>query len=1032
MWLSDTSVKRPVFATVISLLLVAFGTLAYQNLSTREYPDITPARVSVSADYPGASAAVVETKVTQILEDAVSGIEGVKTIRSTSRDGRGSVNIEFELNRDLDLAANDVRDRISRVTGRLPDEIRDLRVAKAESDARPIAYYSVTTDEMSSVEIADYVDRYILDQLAAVPGVSEVGMNGGGRPAIRLSIDRQALAAQNLTVTDITDALRTENVELPAGTIESNQRQFPVRITRNYETPEDFRNLVLRRGQDGHLVRLGDVADISIGPTSTQRLSLSNGIFNSTTIRVSKQSTANTVTVLEELNATVDRIQASLPDHMGIYSGGDPSQYIRAALNNVYVTIGATVFLVGLVIYLFLCTFRATFVPMVTVPVCLISSFIALAAFGFSINLITLLALVLAIGLVVDDAIVVLENISRRISLGEPPLLAAYRGTKQVAFAVITTTLVLVAVFVPIAFLTDNVGRIFSELAVTIAAAVIFSSVLALSLAPMMCSKILREKPRDSAFARMMNRNFDRLSNGYERTVTFILQQKWLAPGILLSALGLGYFLVQNIEQEYAPSQDQGSMMLRIQVAEGSSLESMESVINEVHEPLNKYIEDGLIQRTIMFAPGFGGQTNSAIGFINLVPAGERSISTNELIQELMPQWGQLVEAQVFAFAPNGLSRGGGGQPVEFVLQGSNYEELSLWRDQLMNASMDSGLFTRMDSDLDETQQQVQITVDKNRAAELGVSVTSIGTTLQALLSERNVSTYVRDGEEYDVVMQARDDQRDTTEDLQNLYVRSNRSGELIPLSNLVTVQNIAGIAELNRYNRLRAVTISGSLTPDVALGEALAFMEDYVDQNLPDHAQYDYRGESLEYKEASGSMFFTFGVAMLILFLVMAAQFESFVHPFIIMFTVPLGIVGALLGLYVTGNTLNIFSQIGILMIIGIAAKNGILIVEFINQTRDKGVEFTQAIIEGAKIRLRPVLMTTLSTVMGSVPLMLAFGPGSESLNVLGIVVFFGVFFSALLTLFIIPAFYGVMAKNTQSPETIKKELEALEQQIA
>ncbi|MEX2366247.1 MAG: efflux RND transporter permease subunit, partial [Pseudohongiellaceae bacterium] len=403
----------------------------------------------------------------------------------------------------------------------------------------------------------------------------------------------------------------------------------------------------------------------------------------------------------------------------------------------------------------------------------------------------------------------------------------------------------------------------------------------------MMCSKILRKKPKDSAFARKMNQAFDNLSNSYERSVTFILQQKWLAPTILVAALGLGYFLVQNIEQEYAPNQDQGSMMLRIQVAEGSSLESMEAVVNKVHEPLEKYIDEGLIQRTIMFAPGFGGQTNSAVGFVNLVPASERSMSTNELIDELMPVWGQLVDAQVFAFAPSGLSRGGGGQPVEFVLQGSNYDELSLWRDQLMNAASDSGMFTRMDSDLDETQQQVQITVDKNRAAELGVSVTAIGTTLQALLSERNVSTYVRDGEEYDVVMQARDDQRATTEDLQNLYVRSNRSGELIPLSNLISVQNVAGIAQLNRYNRLRAVTISGSLAPNVALGEALTFLENYVDQNLPDHAQYDYRGESLEYKEASGSMFFTFGVAMLILFLVMAAQFESFVHPFVIMFTV-------------------------------------------------------------------------------------------------------------------------------------------------
>lgn len=1029
MWLSDTSVKRPVFATVISLLLLAFGALAYQTLPTREYPDITPARVSVTAQYPGANAAVVETKVTQVLEDAVSGIEGIKSIRSTSRDGRAQIDIEFNLDRDIDEAANDVRDKTSRVTRRLPEDIEDVTVAKAESDAMAIIYFSVASETMSKMDVADYVDRYILDRLAVIPGVSEVSMFGGGRPAMRINLDRQALAAQSLTVTDVISALRTENLELPAGLIESDQREFPVRISRNYQSEEDFRNLVLLRGEDGHLVRLGEVADVEMGPQTLRRNALNNGSYQSTAFAVYKQSTANTVTVLQGIYEEADRIRTSLPDGMVMSASGDASAYIRAALNSVYTTIAITIGLVALVIYFFLCTFRATFIPMVTVPVCLVASFIALAFFGFSINLITLLALVLAIGLVVDDSIVVLENISRRMQKGEAPLLAAYKGARQVSFAVIATTLVIVAVFVPIAFLEDNIGQIFSELAITISAAVIFSSILALSLAPAMSSKLLRHKSRETGLASWVDQRFEKLSAGYEAVLKRILGYNWFAPVVLLLIVSAGYFLFRETPQEYAPQQEQDTVLASIRAAEGTSVSSMSDVLLRVHAPVDELVENGTLQRTVMMSPFRGGQSNQGFGVFTMAPWGERDMTATDLRNYLMRSWSSITDAQIFAFTRNGLSRGGGNTPVQFVLQSSDYAELAQWRDQLTNAARNSGLFGRLDSDLKETQQQLLVQIDKNRAADLGVSAQSIGDTLQAMMSEQTVSTFVKEGEEYDVVMQAKSEQRQSPEDMRNLYVRSSRSGELIPLSNLIEVDNIADTGVLNRYNRLRSVTISGDLAEGVTLGEALGFLEDYVDENMPDYALYDYQGESLEFKESSGGIYFTFGIALLVLFLVMAAQFESFVHPFIIMLTVPTAITGALLGLYVTGNTLNIFSQIGMLMIIGIATKNGILIVEFINQMRDAGHEFHKSIVEAAKIRLRPVIMTTMSTVMGSIPLMLARGPGSESLIILGIVVFSGVLFSAVLTLLIVPAFYNLMARGTRSPEEISRELEALQQ---
>ena len=1026
MWLSDVSVKRPVFATVISLLLLAFGVLSFNFLPLREYPDINPPVVSISTSYVGASAEIIETRITQVIEDQISGIEGIKQITSSSRDGRSSVNIEFALDRDIDEAANDVRDRVSRIVGRLPEDVEKPEVAKQDSDARPIMYISLSSDRMTIMELDDYARRYLEDRFAVIPGVAAVSVNGG-RPAMRIWLDRLALAARNLTVSDIEAALRRENLELPAGRLESSDREFQVRLERSYNTPQDFRNLVLDTADDGTLVRLGEVARVELAPQNLRESFRAN---QKTTVGLGivKQSTANTLETLEAVKAEIARVNQTLPEHMEFIASSDDSLFIREAIDSVYQTIIATTVLVSLVILAFLGTFRTMVIPAVTIPVCLTAAFIALAAFGYSVNLITLLALVLSIGLVVDDAIVVLENIHRRIENGEPPLLAAFNGSRQVAFAVVATTAVLVAVFTPIVFLADNMGVIFSELAVTICAAVIFSSVLALSLTPVMCSKILSRKERKNPLTRLVERAFARLESGYRTVLTAFVRRSWLAIPLTLAVFGALAWLFDHLPDEYAPAEDQGIFMARIQAPEGTGIERMRQAMDRIEQPLVDMQAEGLIARTLVRIPGWGSSApNSGVAVVTMVPWQERDVTTAEAAARATAAWQSIPFVQAFAFSRSGLSRGGGNMPVQFVLGGPNYDELARWRDLVEARAMEWPGIERIDSDLKETQPQVVVRIDKNRAAALGVSVQNVGRTLSAMMSEQRVTTFVQDGEEYDVLLQAREDQRATARDLSNIYVRSESSGELIPLANLIYLEETAGAGVLNRYNRLRAVTLSASLAPGYSLGEALEFLEGVVRDELPEVAQVDYKGESLEFKEAAGSLLFTFGIALLIVFLVLAAQFESFVHPLVIILTVPLAMAGAMLGLYLTGNSINIYSQIGLVMLIGIAAKNGVLIVEFINQLRDAGRDFEAAIIEAAGIRLRPVIMTTLSTAIGALPLLFALGAGAESRNVLGVVIFSGVTVASLLTLFVVPAFYHLLARRSGSPEAVAREIERL-----
>ncbi|NQZ05428.1 efflux RND transporter permease subunit [Idiomarina sp.] len=1026
MLLSDVSVKRPVFATVVNVLLIIFGIVAFTMLPLREFPDIDAPVVTISTDYPGASAEVVETQVTQLIEERISGIEGIKNISSRSRPGNSSISIEFTLSRDIDAASNDVRERVSRALDNLPEESDPPEVSKASSDETTVVWYNLRSESMSILELTDYAERYIVDRLAVVDGVARVRIGGDRRYAMRVWLDRDAMAARQITVTDIVSRLREENIELPAGEVESTEREFSVRMARAYLSEDDFRNLVIRQGDDGYLVRLGEVARVELGAEDDKTDFRGNGV-NMVGIGIIKQSKANTLSVVENVREEMEVLEKTLPETMYLATSYDSSIFIKGSIDEVYNTLLIAMALVVVVIYLFLGNIRATIIPALTVPVAIIASYIVLFSLGFSINLLTLLALVLAIGLVVDDSIVVLENIYRRVEEGEPPLLAAYRGAREVGFAVIATTLVLISVFVPLAFLEGNIGKLFTEFALAIAAAVAFSSIAALTLTPMLGSKILHKKERTSKFGRAFDRFFKWLEAKYTTLLEGSIKRPSLALILVVLSGVVSYGAMQFVPQEFAPPEDRGTFYISIKGAEGASFESNSRHMDEIEQILLPYIDQNKIDRVIVRAPGWGNSAGIAI--VGAIPFEERDWSTFELMEEMRKKLNQVVGVQAFAFMRSGIS-GGGGRPVQFVLQGNTYEKLAEYRDIVIEEAAKNPGLVEVDSDYKETLPQLLIEVDEVRAADLGVSVEDIGITLQSILGQRRVTTYLDRGEEYYVMLEGEKADYRSPSAIDNIYVRSGKSGELIPLSNVVKVSERATSSQLNRYNRMRSVTIEANLAEGYSLGEALSYLESVVDEKLPEDVSIDYKGESQLYKESGSSIVFVFGLALIITFLVLAAQFESFIHPLVIMLAVPIAIVGAFIGLYLTDNSINIYSQIGIVMLIGLAAKNGILIVEFANQLRDAGLSFRDAVITASRQRLRPIVMTAFTTLMSSVPLILGTGPGSESRMVIGTVIFAGVALSAFLTLFVIPALYMLMAQKTQSPMAITRRLESLQEE--
>ena len=1028
--LSELSIRRPVFATVMSILLIVLGVMAFSRLTLRELPAIDPAVISVSVNYPGASAAVVETRITQALEDSLSGIEGVDTIQSRSTNGRSSVTLEFTGQRDIEAAANDVRDAISGVAGRLPDEASTPQVAKANIDADPIIWINMSSTTMDALELSDYADRYIADRLSSLDGVSQVQMGGRQRYAMRIWLDSGAMASRGVTAADIESALRAENVELPAGRIESEARDFTLRVARQYQKPEDFAQIPIREGADGYLIRIGDIAQVELASSERRAYYQSNGQPN-VGLGLVKTSTANALDVTRAARAEALEIQKSLPEGTDIFIGSDSTEFIDESVKRVYSTLFEAMALVLLVIWLFLGSFRAALIPAVTVPVCLIAAFIPLYLLGYTVNLLTLLALVLSIGLVVDDAIVVLENIQRRADQGEPPLVAAARGTKQVAFAVIATTTVLVAVFLPVGFMEGNTGRLFRELSVALAGAVALSAFVALTLTPMMSSKLVRARSeeRSNRMQRFTSRQLNRLSDTYQRWLTRHISKRWLVFVLMIATLGLSYGLIQIVPSELAPAEDRGTFFVSVIGPEGAGFDYTVGQLEQVEAVIAAHTGEGkAIRRVNTRVPGGFGATeemHTGTAIVFLQDWDKRHMSTSDVAASLRADLGKLTGVQTQPRVGGGLV-GSFGQPVQLVLGGPEYGEIALWRDAMIEKMQANPGFFSVDSDYKETRPQMRVEIDRQRASDLGVSVTEIGRALETMMGSRRVTTFVQEGEEYDVLVQAGRDGRGSPADLAAIEVRG-KGGALVPLSNLVTLSELAEAGSLNRFDRMRAITITAGLTPGYTMGEALTFLNDTVANTLPDYAQVAWKGESREYQKAGRAVMLTFGLALLVVFLVLAAQFESFIHPFVIMLTVPLAVLGALVGLALTGGTLNLFSQIGIVMLVGLAAKNGILIVEFANQLRDAGRGIKEAVIESAGVRLRPILMTSVATVMGALPLVLAEGPGSASRATIGVVIVFGVSLSTLMSLIVVPAFYVMLAGYTRSPHAVSQELDSL-----
>ena len=1022
MRLSDLSVKRPVFAAVLAILIVVIGLIGFFNLSIREYPDVDPPVVSISTSYTGAAATVVESRVTQLLEQSLSGVEGLQTITSRSRDGQSSISLEFAAGTDVDVAANDVRDRVGRVTGDLPDEVLPPEVRKVDADASPIMFMVISKPGWDSPQLSDYVDRNIVDQFSSIDGVAQVFIGGEARPAMRVWLQPQRLAAFSLTPADIETALRSQNVELPAGRLESTDQNVTLRVERPFSTAADFANLIVRRGEDGYLVRLGDVARVEQGPENPYSTFRMNG-NSAVGLGIVRQSGANTLAVANAVKAASAEIGPTLPDGMTITVGSDDSMFINEAIKKVYETLAEAAVLVVLVIFLFLGSWRATLIPAVTVPICLLGSFAVLWVFGFSINLLTLLALVLSIGIVVDDAIVVLENVYHRIEEGEPPLAAAYNGARQVGFAVISMTLVVCAVFVPVMFIAGQTGLLFRELAVAMIGAIAFSGFLALSLAPMLCSKLLKHEQR-GRFASWIDRQFKRLEGFYARKLDTVLTKPRVAIGVVAALLVGAAVLFTTLESELAPSEDVGILSANISASEGTGFAAMDGYMLDAQAQLLTLLGDGAVRTVITRTPGgFGASDdfNSGSFIVFLKPWDERGTTTQDTVDEVNRMLAVLPAVRGNASVRSSLSRGRG-QPINFIIAGSTYEELVVARDRILAAAADNPGIINLDSDYKESKPQMRIQVDTARAGDLGVSVSDISQALQTLLGSARVSTYLDRGEEYRVVVQAEAANRSTETDLASIHVRS-RSGKLVPLSNLVTTRDTAGARDLGRFDKLRAITLSGGVAPDYALGDALTFLEEQAAAS-PEVTAIGYSGESKAFRESGGSIVLVFMLTILIVFLLLAAQFESFVHPIVIIATVPLAVAGGMVGLAAMGQSLNLYSQVGIVMLVGLAAKNGILIVEFANQLRDEGRDVATAIREASARRLRPILMTSIATVSGAIPLMIASGAGAGARQAIGVVVVWGVSISTLITLFLIPMLYSRLAGYTGSPEAVSRKL--------
>ncbi|MBY5921052.1 efflux RND transporter permease subunit [Ferrimonas balearica] len=1023
MLLSDLSIKRPVMAIVLSLLLTLFGLVAFSKLSVRELPDVDVPVVSVSVSYEGASAAVMEDQITKPIEDQLSGISGIDTIESVSRNGSTQITVNFDLDWDIMEGLSDVRDAVSRAQRSLPEDADDPMVLKSNVSGDAVVRLSLRSAEMDRIELTDYAERVLVDRLSLVNGVSQVSLYGDLERVVYLQLDPSAMAGRGISVAMVESALNNQNLELPAGQLRNRDQVMSVRLERVLKTVEDFSRVVVRYDEQGSPIYLSDIAHIYDGAKTENSLFKSNGL-NALGFAISAQSDANPINVAKGVRALIDQIQPQLPDGMELEVAYDATIFIERSINEVYQTLFVTAALVVAVLYLFLGQARATLIPAVTVPVSLIAAFMVAQFAGFSLNILTLMALILAIGLVVDDAIVVVENIFKHLERGSSPLVAAYQGTREVGFAVIATTAVLVMIFLPIAFAGGMVGKFFTEFAVTLAVAVIFSSLIALTLTPVMGASLLKANVKPNRFNSAVNRQFARLESAYKRSLERALRFKWAGPTIIVMALVAVALLFPRINTEFTPSEDRGVLFVFVKGAEGTAFDRMVKNMEAVEARLLPLMsEEGPLQAMNLSTPAFGNRGDQTGFFVLLLKDwAVRDQHSNEILAQLRRDLSGIPDVRVFPMAPG--FGGGSSEPVQFVLGGADYDELDRWAHAIIDATAARSEVRDLDSDFSQTTPELLAKVDLEAAARVGISPRDIARTLEAVLGGISRTTFVDRGEEYDVYLRGDIERFDDASKLSGIYMTT-PAGERVTMASLVEFEEIGSASRLKRYQRTKSVTIQGYVGQGHTLGEALALLEQTAREMLPPDITIDYKGESKDYKENQADTFLVFALALMVAYLVLAAQFESFINPAVIMLTVPMGIVGALLGLLLTGESLNLYSQVGMIMLIGMVTKNGILIVEFANQLRDKGVAFEQAVVEGASARLRPILMTAFTTLFGAVPLLLATGAGAESRYAIGVVIFFGMALATVITLYLVPLMYRLMARSTHSPEHRTHELE-------